>query len=540
MTLLFSSLMITVILYWKVFHGFFQQDEWFGYSEYILRQGFDFVNLLRYFISSSAVHYTPFTIMTLYSTLSIFGMNYTPHAVISVSLHIIVVILLFVLLKKIYNSKFLAGIGTLFFTSFSSIQQATSWVMADIGTHGSTIFGILSIILFLDFLKSKINAKFYYSILLLCVSLLFKEITIGILLIIIYLLWVNKSFSSIKKIKYIKEIIFCGVTYFLIRILMISNASGSGTEPVAMSLSYFKLLYDFVTIPVKAISQSVIPIEIMRSVAEFIAKLFPRSISNEIGSPAFEVFVVTRVLELLSLSSSLIIAILVLLKKNRTDTILLGVIWIVVNSFIFAFSPQRNEITSVIDSRNLYFVSIGAVLMLTTVFEKIQSRSKTASIIFIFIILFPNLFFLNQNLSNFVKVSSVRRDILNHITKVVPQLPQKVVVYTQSSQSYYGLPEEKKIMPFQSGFGQTLLVWYYKRNEFPKGFFRDRFLWEIDSQGYKEIDEAGFGYFRDLDLLKETIKQYNLPKESVVGFYWDGKKEVIRDISEEIRTKIYD
>lgn len=540
MTLLFSSLMITVIFYWKVFYGFFQQDEWFGYSEYILRQGFDFVNLLGYFISPSTVHYTPFTIMTLYSTLSIFGMNYTPHAVISVSLHIIVVILLFVLLKNIFNSKFLAGIGTLFFASFSSIQQATSWVMADIGTHGSTIFGILSIIFFLDFLKSKINAKFYYSLLLLCVSLLFKEITIGILPIVIYLLWVNKSFSSIKKIKHIKEIIFCGVIYFLIRILMILNASGGMTEPVAMSLIYFKLLYDFVTIPVKAISQSVIPIEIMRSAAEFIAKLFPRSISNEIGSPAFETFVVTRVLEFVSLSSSLTIGIWVLLKKNRTNIVILGLIWIIMNSFIFAFSPQRTGITSVIDSRNLYIVSIGTVLLLTTVFEKIRRKNKITSIIFLTIILLPNLFYLNRNLSKLVMAGSVRKVILNHITKTVPKLPQKVVIFTQSNQSYYGLPEEKKIMPFQSGFGQTLLIWYYQKNEFPKDFFRDRFLWEIDSQGYKEIDEVGFGYFRDLDLLKETIKQYNLPKESVVGFYWDGKKEVIMDITEEVRTKIYD
>lgn len=541
MKLYLSSLVLTLITYSQIIKGFFQQDEWFGLSEYILRKGFGWYDLFGYFFAPSIVHYTPFTLMTLYATLSVFGINYSAYAVISITLHLVVVILLFVLLKKLFRSESLAGVGVLLFASFSSIHQATSWVMADIGTHGSTIFGILSIIFFVDFLETRSNNKFYYSIFTLFVSLMFKEITIGLFAILIFLLLGNKKFKTQQKTKYISKIIIFGILYVIARLIMIPFVSVQSGDAglVFESQNYTKILYDFLTIPIKAISQSIIPIEIMRGLSEFVARLFPRTISSEIGSPAFEMFVVKRVLEFVSLSLSLIIGIWVLLKKNRTRTILLGVIWIIVNSFIFAFSPQRTGITSVIDSRNLYLVSIGAVLMLTTVFEKIRRRNKMASIIFISIILFPNLFFLNQNLSNFVKVSSVRKEILNHIKKIVPQLPQKVVIYTQSSQSYYGLPEDKKIMPFQSGFGQTLLVWYYQRNKFPKDFFEDRFLWEIDSQSYKEVNGVGFGYFRDLDLLKEAIKQYNLPKESVIAFKWISAENKLLDITIEVREKIY-
>ncbi|MFA6073864.1 MAG: hypothetical protein WC758_07155 [Candidatus Woesearchaeota archaeon] len=542
MRLFLGSLTITLLSYFKIINGFFQQDEWFGYSEYILRRGFGFDGLLKYFFAPSVVHYTPFTLMTLYSTLSIFGMNYTAHSIISLTLHVVVVILLFNLFKKIFNSKFLAGIGTLLFASFSSGQQATSWVMADIGTHCATIFGILSIIFFLDFLKLKSNNKLYYSFLFLFISLFFKEITLGLFAIMLFLIWSGGNFKKKEKIFLIKKIMLCGSAYVLLRLYMIflTFRLNSYAELVFESQSYAKWLYDFITIPIKAVSQSIVPIEIMRGLAEFVARLFPQKISNEVGSPAFELFVVKRVMEAVSLVISFMIAFWVLIKKNRSSISTLGLIWIIINSFIFAFSPLRNGITSVIDSRNLYFVSIGAVLIITTVFSQIRKNNYYISLIFLLIILIPNLFFLNRNLDNFVKLGTLRRNILNNITTILPDIPSKVVIFTQSNQSYYGLPIETKIMPFQSGFGQTLLAWYYPKVNFPKEFFINRFLWEIDSQGYKEVGDVGFGYYRDLDLLIKTVKQYNLPNESVIAFSWDGNKNMLRDISEEIRVKIHD
>ena len=156
------------------------------------------------------------------------------------------------------------------------------------------------------------------------------------------------------------------------------------------------------------------------------------------------------------------------------------------------------------------------------------------------VVIIPNLYFLNQNLVEFTRRGEVRKSILTTIQLVYPDLPDKVVVYTQSNQPYYGLPPETKILPFQSGLGQTLLVWYYPTEKFPKEFFADRFLWDIEEQGYKEVGDHGFGYFRDLDLLRDAIGQYNLPGESVIAFSWDGKKNFLTDITQEVRNEIYD
>jgi len=209
------------------------------------------------------------------------------------------------------------------------------------------------------------------------------------------------------------------------------------------------------------------------------------------------------------------------------------------NSLIFAFAPGRTGVIFTIDSRNLYFVSVGSAIMLAAVLGEIKRNSRNRAILLFLIILIPNLYFLNKNLEIFAERGRVRKSILNSIVQTIPNLPNKVVIYTQSDQSYYGLPPEEKILPFQSGLGQTLLAWYYPTEKFPKEFFEDRFLWEIESQGYQEVGNRGFGYFRDKDLLREAIRQYNLPEESVVSFSWNGKRNLLTNITDEVRQEIY-
>ena len=136
------------------------------------------------------------------------------------------------------------------------------------------------------------------------------------------------------------------------------------------------------------------------------------------------------------------------------------------------------------------------------------------------------------------EIGKYRHNILNQISEDNLKLTDKQVFYTESDTSYYGLPDETKILPFQSGFGQTLLVWFEKSERFPNDFFRDHYLWPIDSQGYKEVDNRGFGYFRDFNLLKSKITEYNLSESSVIAYSWDSKTNKLTNISDIIRLKL--
>ena len=119
-----------------------------------------------------------------------------------------------------------------------------------------------------------------------------------------------------------------------------------------------------------------------------------------------------------------------------------------------------------------------------------------------------------------------------------PNPPDNVVFYTESDHSFYGLPVDQRIMPFQSGFGQTLLVWYNQTENFPSEFLRDRFLWEITSQGYRVSSGRGFGYFRDFNVLAKAILENELNADSVVSFRYDLDTDTLTDNTNEVRGRL--
>ena len=94
-------------------------------------------------------------------------------------------------------------------------------------------------------------------------------------------------------------------------------------------------------------------------------------------------------------------------------------------------------------------------------------------------------------------------------------------------------------MPFQSGFGQTLLVWYNAYGEpFPACFFNDQFLYVQLSQGYRECEGRGFGYFREEGKLDKFMEQSSIKKDEVVGFQYIASEEKLVDITKEVQNKI--
>ena len=514
-----------IVFYFRLFGGFFQQDEWFSFSWYVQHQ-----DSLRYIWTASITHYNPLTVLANHLFFSFWNMDYQAFLLVSLLLHFIVLILIYILAKEIFKKDWQAAITAFLFGIFAAHYQGTAWVVVDISTHLATIFGILSATLFL-------RRRLHFSLVLLIISLLFKEITIG--LFPLYLFAQILIFKKEKQTrKYSQIIVAVGAVYILVRILMLFGPYTSD-QIVTQSLDVPRLVYNLITVPMKAVSQSILPPEFLLVVANMLGRFFPEKVTGGFGSPAFDMFVVKRVLEVTSLLSALIIAFWVTITKKRSKAVVFSLGWVLLNSLIFAFAPGRTGVIFTIDSRNLYFVSVGSAIMLAAVLGEIKRNSRNRAILLFLIILIPNLYFLNKNLEIFAERGRVRKSILNSIVQTIPNLPNKVVIYTQSDQSYYGLPPEEKILPFQSGLGQTLLAWYYPTEKFPKEFFEDRFLWEIESQGYQEVGNRGFGYFRDKDLLREAIRQYNLPEESVVSFSWNGKRNLLTNITDEVRQEIY-
>lgn len=518
--------LLPLAFYLPLFNGFFQQDEWYGFAWYVLHS-----DSLKYIFASSVGHWNPLTLGVNHMLFSLWGMNYSSFLVVSLLLHAIATLLVYLLAKEIFGKPKPAIVAAFLFTALAGHFQGTAWVVANIGTHLATILGLLSALFFL-------RRRLLSSLVFLVVSLLFKETTIGLFpLYLLYIFFVAKKDKAYKSSARI--VVGWGLAYLFVRVLMFFGPNVAGDQLVTQSQDISKLLYNFVTVPVKAISQSIFPSEFLLIVSGWFGGLLPEKIAGMPGTPQFESFVVKRVLEAISLALAGGVAAWSVVKIKYSKLVVFGLAWIVTNSFIFAFAPEHSGVIFTIDSRNLYFVSVGTAIFLTALASHFYKSYPKVVVVVLSILILVNGYWLNRNISGFVKKGEVRKSILTQMKNTYPDLPEKVVFYTKSSQSYYGLPPEEKILPFQSGLGQTLLVWYYPQEGFPKEFFENRFLWPIEEQGYEQFGNRGFGYFRDLDLLREAVDQYNLPKQSVIAFSWDGKKNFLTDITQEVRDEIY-
>jgi len=546
--LLISCLAIVGCLYLPVLNGFFQQDEWLAFGNRLYFQQTDLGELIHYSFQPSGGHYTPLNFLSVHFLFFLLGLNYSAYAVLSIFLHLLTTFLVFYFSYSLLNNSKKAIVVAFIFGTASAGFQAVAWSVADIGTHGSTIFALLSLTTFFYFLKNQQSRIFIFSLILLVVSLLFKEISLGIVIMMFASLYLfGEKFYREKKI-YGTIIIIFGLLYLLFRMsYLFSNTEIKNSSLAQNSFVHFQttkqITYNTFTFPLKGVVQTMIPTDLLVLVAKNLTPYLPNVSSYKPNTSEFDIYSQKFALELINAVLFLIlISFLIFYFKKKSDnflikTVLFSCLFIIMNSFIYAFSPERSGIISLIDSRNLYFLSVGTAILLTVFFTS-WKNFKVFGYFFIVLFCVLNIVFLTKGLKSLTLHGIIRKQILEKITLAFPHLPEKAIFYTQGDSSYYGLPEKELILPFQSGLGQTLLVWYQKEEQFPKEFFQNKFLWEITEQGYKEAGGRGFGYFRDFESLKNAVKQYNIPLNSVVAFSWYSKSQSLIDTTDRIRNQL--
>lgn len=536
-------LLFIFLVYIQIINGFFQQDEWYSYGWYVIHRNLGFFEMIKFFISPDVGHYNPLTVAIQQILFSVWNLNYVNFAIVGVVSHIIVVVLLYFLSKEIFeNNKIIPIVIAFLFGILASTYQAVTWVVADISTLWATIFGLISAILFIKYLSNK-NIKYLtFSLCVLFISLLLKEITIGLFpLYFVIILFFAKKEVKLKSIIYI---VLASLLYMLIRISMFFLPHSNSQSVVSQGQGFGKIIYNFLTVPIKSLSQTLVSQKLIQIISNFIANLFPNRISGEPGTIQFDEFVLKRITESFSLISGFFILLIstVVLIKNKinkeTFPLFFGILWSILNSFIFAFSPGKIGIMFYIDSRNLYFVGIGIVIVVMYILNILSRKNNIRLLLLLLPIFLINIFYLNKNLKSFNETAILRHGILNKIVNDNPVLAKKTIFYIESDRAYYGLPETIKILPFQSGFGQTLLSWYEQKQNFPIDFFKNDFLWPIDSEGYKEFNGIGFGYFRDFISLSKFFSQNKIEDKKLISYSFNSINNELKDNSEEIKGRI--
>lgn len=527
--------LVTFTIYGKILGGFFQQDEWATFGAYITHRNDSLASILRYIFALSVGHYNPLTNLVQFTMFKLWGVNYIKFAFFGIVLHIANGIGIYLLARRIFKKNiFLAFLTSISFLLFAASYQGVSWVLVNTATLSASLFGIVSAIFFYDFMESRKRKLLFYSILFLIISVLFKEITVGLFPFYFFVLFVIAK----------NEIIYVfipGIIYFLFRASMFFSPDISTNSIVTKTQSLTYLISNFFTLPFKSLSQILLPEGAMIGFSRLISIIFLRGLAPRFGTTAFDLFILNRVVAPISIIAGLFVILFSLFlyfkKADLRIVIILSVAWCFCNSLIFAFAPETTGITILVDSRNLYFSSIG-VAFLVIAFLKTLKLDNKKLVLLLLPIIFLNVYFLNQKLSQLVSIGSLRKNILNQISAEEPKLGMKTVFYVESDTSYYGLPPEIKIPPFQSGFGQTLLVWYDSRQSFPHSFFENDFLWPIDSEGYKDVNGIGFGYFRNFDDLANFFKYNKSTGIQIVAYKFNSKINKLDNISSDIIASI--
>jgi hypothetical protein len=462
----------------------------------------------------------------------------------------VTVFLVYLVSSKILSNKVLSIYSSLLFALLDSSHQATTWIATSINTHGASIFGFLSLFCFQVFLEKKRRSQTYYfflSLFLLLSSLLFKEITIGLPFVFLLLLFLRRKVMDRKQIwKYAVFIMLFLCFYTCGRMLMIqSQRSFSEETLVTESQSSLDIFSNLFTFPAKIFSQSLVPIPQLLMSATSLSTILPDALTGIPGTTSFDLFTQRIMLQLINWAifiGSCYVLFSYYKRYGRNaifDTMLLGVFFVTINSVIYILSPGRGSDIPVVDSRNIYFPSFGAIIFLVAFFEYMSEKYKKFTMCLLALIVLLNTFWLSKEILALVAEGTQRKFIVETILSEYPKLPDKVLFYTESDRSYYGLPESEKIFPFQVNFGYILLTSYLPIENYAWEFVElGGYLYDIKAQGYKEINGKGFGYFRDINLLKAVIKSNNLPLESVISYSYAPTEGGLKNTTTEVRRKL--
>lgn len=553
MIVFFIYLLVAGITFGKLPQTFFQQDEWalFGYFTYWDRAHLSWFE--RLFTYEHYTHLIPISDFLSYWQFRLLRLEFFGYAIFSIGIHIVNAFLVYILSRILLRNNIISFIGGLLFLTNSISHQAITWTVTTMGTAGSTLFALLSLILFVKYLEKKEKSSLLFiSLLSLPIALGFKETSIFMFVLMpaLFLIW--KTYKTFpKKLIFLSGALLC--IYIVLRIVFffINQVPEQSTEVLSQP-SMLAYLYRLFALPIKFIVQSIVPIEVILNMSRLLLILsYPQFVQGGSADPYIAESIGADIITLGFFILILIVGGLLIffLKKGGQErlskTIFTSMVFVTLSSTPFLVVPGRAGFVSLLDGRHLYMSFIFVSVMLAVFIYSIYFFSPWKKIVgTIAVILVATLVLFNVKNIRFdihkqVAIGNIRQTILRTITDSYPKLPRKVLFYFESDKAYYGLPIEEKILPFQSGLGQTLLVWYNAVDEsFPPCFYKGEYLYDLLSEGYKECEGRGFGYFRKKESLEKAIKENYISLENVIGFSYTSSENSLKNITTQLRRDL--
>lgn len=523
---------IIIIAFGELTKTFYQQDEWFSLG-IIYSEGFSSIfdglwsplDLLfvKGRILSSALAYL---------FLNYFPLQNTQLAIFAIILHLAATFLVYRLINKFFKSSLVALLGSIFFAVNSVSHGAVTWPVIALNTVTSTIVILLGLYSFLKYIETEKNKWLVVSGLLLYISLWFKEtgIYLFFFLPLSALLFKKNTFKI-----FLERFWLFVLPSFLIIFYRIMELKSVSLDPnlyiTGQNQNFFStLIFRAILYPLTSFSLMFVPGEHFLGFArEILREIYPffASAPNNIAiaqSPILDLLAVC-------LTFSIIILIGLLLHKETKQSRKIVYFWLMFTFMSFLPYILQSKDFSYLEGRYYYLSVVGGAVLLSWVLKRLWEIF--GSRIFYIAVLPLCTFFLifhahvvQDSIKERVKIANLQKSFILQLKTLTPTLERdKNVFYATSDQNFWA---EGNKLPFQQGSGYTLMVLYYNTGKIPneflkaQGFLQDGFLFDIGSQGYREVSDLGFGYFWDEQELDKAVKLYNLQEDSVIRLKYNS------------------
>lgn len=514
---------VAIATYAKVPFIFFQQDEWYSFGTKIFL-GWDLV--FYRFEQGDINHFVPLGNLISLFVFNLFQVNHIGYNLVGLAIHFLNGFLIFILGRNIFKNSFTALLAAVIFLTFSSASEMVMWPLVSLNTLSLTFVLLCWHILDCKQYLRHPLAKAGVCGLLMVSSMAVIEYSAGLLIFMPLVFSLQPKQQRKDTLLFSVSFILIGLGYLLFRLQNTLNLN-----PSIPMLNITELLPKIISASLLYFGQLIIG----EPISNFVSFFKDTNLLLEENV----IFKIDIYLGFLLLAATITLA--KIAAGWHLKILLLASLFILLCAVPFVFIPGEAGHFVLYPERYFYFGTAGAALFLGSLLEISWASNrqflKILAILLIFVYIFMGLLGNWKKQEDLYKRGIMRKKILETIKGDFPQLPKKVVFYMQSDQSYYGLPEDQRVLPFQSGLGQTLLVWFHPTEKFPKDFFAARFLWEISDQGYKETKESGFGYFYDFDLMAESVKSNRLPPDTIVAFKFDSATGTLTNVTSQVRQR---
>jgi len=546
--------LLIVFTYWKLPNTFFQQDEWETFAVNIYAQSNGLSGIVKSILPvDSLSHFNPLSRVFSLFQFFFYYTNFTPYAWQSIIFHTFNASLLYYFAYIWLKNRKIAFIAAIFFGINSIASGAVMWIAATDSYEIPMALILISLLFFCRFATQKDNRRrnLIISLTVLVVSFLFHEN--GIFLFVFYpaVLFLLAKSEWKKLLPSVSYGIL--ISIFIFAFIRIPFFFGFiEAAPDVKNFSHPELSvypYRLMSMGMKSFAGSIIPEKTLIFISEKVVKLaYPQFLTPDKTPNPF--IAQSIVFDLVSyMLTVLIVCLLILfLRVIQGNKIREAFIWTLI--FIpmsltpYVFVLGNAGFASIIESKFFYIGNIGVSILVgiivSTVLLKFSKRKllKTCVYLLFGLYLLSHMYIIKMKLVDLEKVSIQRKMILTKIQTSYPNLPQKIVFYTQSDSAYYGMPDNEKMLPMQIGFGRILITWYQKGERFPGCLYEGRFLLNLLEEGYRFCEGRGFGYFRDYDKLVAEVGANDIKPEEIIAFSWEKQKGKFTDITEKFRSTI--